>query len=143
GGSTVLLLPADVGLEAGGLAAQLAQVVELGAAAASAAHDRDLADERRVDREDSLHALAEGDLPHGHGAACALAVLAGDDDALERLYARAVALRDLVVDPHGVAGVEVGDVVPEEGLLDRAQDGAFVVLHLRFSIPGGLPLAFP
>src|SRR5690606_16523849 len=141
GGGAVLLLATDVGLQAGGLAAQLAQVVELGAAAAAAAHDRDLADQRRREREDALDALAERHLADRDGAAGAPAVLAGDDDALEGLDARAVALGHLVVDADRVAGVEVGDVVAQVGLLDRAQDGAFVVLHLRFSIPGGLPLS--
>src|SRR5690606_11139492 len=54
-----------------------------------------------------------------------------DDDALEGLNARARALHDLVVDADGVAGVELGDVVTDQRLLDRAQDGTFVVLHLR------------
>src|SRR5690606_14087580 len=103
-GRAVLLLAGDVGLEAGGLAPQLAQVVELGAAAAAAAHDRDLADQRRVEREDALDALAEGDLAHGHGAAGAAAVLARDDDALEGMGAGPVALGDIVVDTDCVHG---------------------------------------
>src|SRR5690606_2989206 len=135
-GGAVLFLARQVGLEASGLAAQLAQVVELRAARPAAAHDLDLADQRRAEREDALDALAVAD---GRGAAGAAAVLARDDDALGGLDAGSVALGDLVVDTDRVTGVELGDVVPQEGLLDRAQDGAFVVLHRKFSIPGGLP----
>src|SRR5690606_187554 len=136
-GGAVLFLARQVGLEASGLAAQLAQVVELRAAGPAAAHALGLAGQRRVEREDALDALAERDLADGHVAAGAAAVLARDDDALEGLDAGPVALGDLVVDTDRVTGVELGDVVPQEGLLDRAQDGAFVVLHRKFSIPGG------
>src|ERR1041384_2861184 len=46
------------------LAAQAAQVVELGAANLAPAHDLDRVDHRRVEREDALHALAVGNLAH-------------------------------------------------------------------------------
>src|SRR5690606_9602889 len=130
-GSAVFFLTADVGLEARSLAAQVAQVVELRAAGTATANHRDGADQWRVDGEHALDAFAEGHLADHDGAARALAVLAGDDDALESLHAGAAAFDDLVVDADGVTAVELGDVVTDERLLDRAQDGAFVVLHHR------------
>ena len=51
--------------DAGRLAAQAAEVIELGAAHLAAAHDLDLLHHRRIDREDALDALAVGDLAHG------------------------------------------------------------------------------
>ncbi len=48
--------------DAGGLAAQFAQVVELGAANVSAGYDFDLLKDGRVQREDPLDADAVGDL---------------------------------------------------------------------------------
>src|SRR2546421_2315874 len=49
-------------LDLGGLAAQLAQVVELGATDVTAGHDLDLLHDRGVHRERALHADAEADL---------------------------------------------------------------------------------
>ena len=48
--------------DAGRLAAQAAQVIELGAADLAAAHDLDRVDHRRVEREHALDALAVGNL---------------------------------------------------------------------------------
>ena len=56
-GAVVLLLG-----DAGALAAQAAQVIQLGAADLAAAHDLDRVDHRRVEREHALDALAVGDL---------------------------------------------------------------------------------
>src|SRR5690606_11177241 len=104
-GSEVALL-----LDAGLLAREVAQVVELGAAHIAAGDDLDLVDGRGVHGEDALHADAEGDLADPEGLADAVA-LAADDVALEDLDTGAVALDDLHVDLDVVAGAEVGDVV--------------------------------
>src|SRR5690625_4171407 len=56
--SAVLLLTADVGLQAGGPAAQFTQVVKLGPAGTAPAHDLDLADQRCDEREDAFDTLA-------------------------------------------------------------------------------------
>src|SRR5690606_11819151 len=131
------LLATDVGLEARSLAAQVAEVVELGAPGAATPDDGDAVDEGRVDGEHALYALAERHLTDGDGAACALAVLAGNDDAFEGLDAAAGAFYPRVIRADGLARVEVGEVVTQVGLLDRAQDRAFVVVHLKS--PGGRP----
>src|SRR5689334_4031837 len=52
-------LPAPLFLHACGLAAQVAQEVQLRAAHLRAANDFDLVDDRRVQRKDALNALAE------------------------------------------------------------------------------------
>src|SRR5690625_4977114 len=113
-GSGVGALLPDAGL----LAGQAAQVVELGAAHIAAGDDLDLVDGRGVDGEHALHADAEGDLADTEGLAHAVA-LAAHDVALEDLDARAVALDDLHVDLDVVAGAEVGQVVAQRRLVDR------------------------
>src|SRR5204862_7896681 len=59
------------------LAGASAQVIELGAAHLALAHHGHRVDQRRIDREDALHALAIGDLAHGEGLVQP-AALAGD-----------------------------------------------------------------
>src|SRR5215207_2150317 len=100
-----------------GLAAQVAQVVELGAAYVTARHDLDGLEDRRVEREGPLDADAEGDLADGEGAADAGSV-DPDDDALEDLDAGAVALDDLDVHLDGVTGAEGRDVVALDGIAE-------------------------
>src|SRR3954453_14191874 len=99
-------------LDLGGLAAQFAEVVQLGPADVTAGDDLDLLDDRGVHREGPLDADAEADLAHGEGLAGA-AALAADHDALEDLDARAGALDDADVHLDGVAGTELGDVVAQ------------------------------
>src|SRR5690554_5470292 len=106
GGRTVGFLATDVGLQAGGLATKVTQVIELGTARTATAHNLDLTDERRVDREDVFDAFARADLADSDGAVCALAVLAGNDHTLESLDSGAGAFNHAVVDAHGVARVE-------------------------------------
>src|SRR3954470_1948242 len=96
-------------LDLGGLAAQLAEVVQLGPADVAAGHDLDPLDDRGVHGEGALDAHAEAHLAHGEGLADAPALTA-DDDTLEDLDARAVALHHAHVDLHRVAGAELGDV---------------------------------
>src|SRR5256885_1653869 len=78
-GSALALLP-----DARGLAAQRAQIVELGAADAAAAHQLERGDRWAVDREHALDADARRDLPDREVLADPAAAL-GDDEALEGL----------------------------------------------------------
>jgi hypothetical protein len=80
-------------LDAGGLALQLAQVVEARAPHVALRDHLDLLDARRVQREDALDADAVGDLADGERRARATAVLT-DHDALEDLDALLVAFLD-------------------------------------------------
>src|SRR3954469_23790446 len=73
-------------LDLGGLAAQLAEVVQLRPADVAAGDDLDPLDDRGVHREGALHADAEADLADGESLADA-AALTADDDALEDLDA--------------------------------------------------------
>src|SRR5690606_343584 len=102
------------------LAAQRAQVVQLGATHVTARHDRDRLDGRRVHGERALDADAEADLADGERLADP-AALAGDDDALERLDAGAVALDDLDVDLERVTGTELRDVAAQRCCVDAVQ----------------------
>lgn len=94
--------------DAGALAAEFAQIVQLGAADAAEALDFDLGDAGAVKGENPLHADAVADLADGEAFADA-AVLAGDDDAFEGLKTLAGAFLDLDGNAHGVAGAEGGD----------------------------------
>src|SRR3954471_3846961 len=100
--------------DAGRLAAAVAQVIELGAADLAAAHHLDGVDQRRVDREYALHALAVGNLADRE-ALVEPAARARDAHALVGLHAGALAFLDLDVDGHGVARLEIGDLLVEPG----------------------------
>src|SRR5262249_39266621 len=93
-------------LDAGGLAAQGTQVVELGPAHLAAAHDLDLVDVRRMQREDALDPDAARDLADGEGLPGA-APAAADDHPLEDLDTLFIALDDTHVDAHRVPGAEL------------------------------------
>src|SRR4051812_33835588 len=75
--------------DAGSLAGQIAQVVELGATHVAATLDRDRADRRAVGLEHALHAFAVRNLADGERRVEA-AVAARDDDALVGLHALAI-----------------------------------------------------
>ena len=92
-------------LDLGGLAAQVAQVVELGATDVTAGDDLDLVDDRGVEREGPLDADTEGDLADREGLGHTGAV-ATDDDTLEDLDTGARAFHDLDVDLDRVTGAE-------------------------------------
>src|SRR5271169_454814 len=76
-----LALGLDVLGDAARLAAQVAQVIELGAAHDAFAHDLDFPDVRAVEREHALDALAEADLAYREGGVHP-GVLAADAEAL-------------------------------------------------------------
>src|SRR5262249_48080649 len=94
--------------DAGALAAQAAQVIELGPAHFAAAHHLDRVDHRRIQREHALDALAVRNLAHGEILVEARAG-AADADALIGLDAAALALYHLDVHDHRVAGTEIRD----------------------------------
>src|SRR5450759_263404 len=98
--------------DAGSLAGEVAQVVQLGATDASAADDDDRRDHRAVDGENALDADAIGDLPDCEGRAHSAAAL-GDADTLESLDSFLVALAHAHVDAECVTGPERGDIVAE------------------------------
>src|SRR5699024_7880329 len=114
--SGVLALLPDAGL----LAREVAQVVQLRAAHVATGDDLDLVDRRRVHREHALHADAEGDLPDAEGLSHAVALTA-DDVPLEDLDAGAVALDDLHVHLDVVAGAEGGDVLAQRCLVELVE----------------------
>src|SRR5256714_6750010 len=108
-GSTgrALALLLDLGL----LAAQVTQVVELGAAHVAPGHDLDPVQRRAVDREGPLDPDPEADLANREGLPQA-GTLAPDDDAVEDLDPGTVALDDPCMDLERVAGAEIRDVGP-------------------------------
>src|SRR5450631_116975 len=122
GGRHVALL-----LDLGSLAAQVAQVVQLGAPHVAAGHDLDLLDDRAVQREGALDANAEADLANRVGLADATTVTT-DHHTLEDLNARARALNDLDVNLDVVAGAECRDVIAQAGLVDVVE-----LVHVRFA----------
>src|SRR5688500_206454 len=93
---------AEIFLDAGSLAFQATQVVQLRAAHLAATLQHHRLDRRAVRLEHALDAGAVRDLAHGEGRVQAR-VLARDDHAFVGLHALAVAFLDLHVDDHGVA----------------------------------------
>src|SRR6202011_59508 len=91
--------------DTGRLAAQIAQVIQFGAAHLAAAHHGDRIDHRRHHGKYAFHAFAVGNLAH-RKALIEPAARAADADAFIGLYARAVAFDHLDVDDHGVARPE-------------------------------------
>src|SRR5271168_364318 len=94
------------------LAAETAQVEQLGATNLVGADLFDLVDNLRVVGEDALNALTKAHLADGEGALGALA--RGDDHSFECLEALFFTLFDLYLDADGVTGSEIGEVGPLE-----------------------------
>src|SRR5690625_791920 len=105
---------------AGGLAAQVTQVVELGPAHIATGDDFDLLNSRRVHGEGALNTNAESDLAHGKGLTHTR-TLTGQNHALEDLNTSAFPLRNLHVHLYGVTGTEFGNVIPEGSCVDRIE----------------------
>src|SRR5262249_43482691 len=103
--------------DAGRLAAQAAQIIELGPADLAAADDFDRVDQRRIDREDALDALAIGDLADREAFLKAAAV-AADADAFIGLDAFAGAFDHLDIDTNRVARAEIGNAALSRQLGD-------------------------
>src|SRR6476469_4473783 len=131
GGSHIATDVAALG-DAGGLAGPSAQVIKLGAADIAAAHDFDMVDDRRIEREDALDALAERNLADGEAGADAL-VGAGDADALEILDSGALAFDDLDAHPERVAGAEFGNGLVGRERVDRFALEGLDQVHFVFS----------
>src|SRR6478609_321179 len=102
--SALALLP-----DARGLAAQRAQVVELGPADPASAHHLHRGDSRAVNREEPLDPDTGRDLPDGEILADPAAPL-GDDQALEGLQPLLIALADADHDPDGISRLECRNV---------------------------------
>src|SRR6267143_519789 len=100
-------------LDAGGLALQIAQVIQPCPANLTFANHFNRADRGRVQRKDALDADAKTDPAHRKGGAGRPALL-GDHHALECLEALlhllAFAFLQADVDAHGVARAELGEV---------------------------------
>src|SRR5699024_3774624 len=107
-------------LDLGGLAAQVAQVVELGAANVAAGEHVDAVDVGRVHGERALDTHAERHLADGEGLTDA-AALAPDHHAPEDLDTLLGALDDLDVHVKRVAGPKFGDVVAEGLAVDKVE----------------------
>src|SRR6516164_9921103 len=96
--------------DAGRLAAQVAQVIELGAAHLAAAYHLDRVDHGRHHGEHTFHAFAIGDFADRE-ALIEPGAGTPDADAFIGLHARAVAFHHLDVDDHGVARSEVRNIL--------------------------------
>src|ERR1700744_5711255 len=95
-------------LEAGSLAAESADVIELGAAHFVAANLLDAVNDPGVEGEDALDALSEAHLADGE---CALgAIVDGDDEAFKSLQTFLVAFFNLDLDANLVSGDELGQI---------------------------------
>ena len=94
--------------DTGALTAELAKIVQLGAADAAKTLHFDLGDAGAVERENALDADAVADLADSVAFADA-AVLAGDDDTLKGLKTLVRSFLDLDGNAHGIAGAEGGD----------------------------------
>src|SRR5439155_15268990 len=92
-------------LDARGLARDVADEIELGAADAAAAQHVDLGEHRAVHREDALDANAVGDLANRERLADPTAA-ARDAHALERLNALLLTFLDAHVHTQRIAGAE-------------------------------------
>src|SRR5262249_51231064 len=97
------------------------EVVELGATDGALALHLDALDDRRVEREDALHAHAARDLADREGLANAAAAPC-DHDSGEELDALLLALANLHVHADGVPGREGRNVVLQGGLLQFEQN---------------------
>src|SRR6185436_2623335 len=126
------LVAALLALDAGGLAFELAQIVEARPPDLATGDDLDLLDARRVQREDALDADAVGDLADRERGARPAAMLA-DHDALEDLHALLVAFLDQRVNADAVSGAEIGQIGAPILALDLGQKR--VLAHRKVRIP--------
>src|SRR5687768_3321894 len=119
--------------DAGSLAREVAQIVELGATHVAAALHGDRADRRAVRLEHALHAFAVRNLAHGERRVEA-AIAARDDDAFVGLHALAVAFLHLHLDDDGVAGREVRNFLVEPFGFELGNDVAHVAKPVTQSL---------
>ena len=144
-------------LDAGGLAGEMAQVVELGAANAAAANHGNAGDHWAVHREDALDANTTRDLADGEGGADSAAA-DGEANAFERLEALLVTFFDADVDANGVTGAEWWQVGAEplflgfdkwmhkitRGRGSRPETGSILEVDTQINrLEGGMPVGCP
>src|SRR5262249_20938505 len=115
------------------LAAQSAQIIELGAANFAAAHDFDRVDHRRIERKHALHALTIRDFADGE-VLVQPAARAADAYAFVGLHAALVAFDNLHVDENGVARLEIRDFLASRELLDLLFFQLLDDVHREFSV---------
>jgi hypothetical protein len=96
--------------EEGALADPLAEIVKFGATHFATVGDFDFRDPRGVEREYALDAFAVGNLADGEGGVHA-GTATGENDASEDLDALFTTFNNPAMDLHGVADVEIGDVL--------------------------------
>ena len=116
-----LLFGYDALLNLSGLTGPLAEVVELGAAHNTMAHNFDPAYTGTVVRESPLDTDTVADAANGETLADA-AALHLDNDALEVLEPLAVAFNDLDVYANGIADLELGEVCSELLFFELSDD---------------------
>src|SRR5690606_21010407 len=110
-----------------GLARQVAQVIELGAAHVAATLHLDPRDRRAVGLEHALHTLAMADLAHGERGVEA-AIADRDHHTLVGLHALAVAFDHLHLHDYGVPRTECRDLAGHAALFNLLNDVGHVVL---------------
>src|ERR1700683_1716625 len=123
--------------DAGRFTAQIAQVIQLGAANLAAAHHGDRVDHRRHHGEYALDAFAVGNLANRE-ALIEPAAGAADADAFIGLHARAVAFDHLDVNDHGVAGSEFRNGLAGGQFIELLFFELLNEVHRKISI-GGAP----
>src|SRR5262245_1592597 len=115
------------------LAAQSAQIIELGAAHFAAAHEFDRVDHRRIEWEHALHAFTIGDFADGEVLVQPTS-RAADANALIGLHAALVAFDNLHVDENGVARLEIRNLLAGRKLLDLLFFQLLYNVHREFSV---------
>jgi hypothetical protein len=113
--------------QASSFALKSAQIVQLGATHAAGANEIDVIDNRRVDGEDTLNALAEADLPNGDRLAQS-GVISRDYSAFESLQPLFVTFPDANMDAYGVSRPELRMSLSTSVLADELADKS--VLHI-------------
>src|SRR5205823_5369231 len=73
--------------------------------------DLDPRDEWAMEREDSFHADTGGDPADGHGRLRSVTVAAPDDETFEDLDPLLTTFADAQVDPDGVTGADIGELL--------------------------------
>src|ERR1700723_58571 len=124
-------------LQPGGLAAQSADVKQLGAANLVAADLLDLVNHLGIEREDALHALAKAHFAHGKRAL--RPAVNGDDQTLKGLKPFLIAFLDLDLDANLVARDELREICALQ-LIGQAlhygmnRHGCFLLLDSEFPV---------
>lgn len=103
------------------LATKLAEIVELCTANIATADEFDVIDNGRVDGKGALNAHLEAHFTNREGFTDALTRTA-NDNTLENLDARAIALNDIHVNLDSVSGAEFGNITAKRRRIDGIKD---------------------